>query len=58
MDLPIVLAWSLKNEEVFWIGLVDRPLVLFWIAQHKALEGGGVLNQIQMFCLVFDTVLL
>ena len=27
MDSWIVPAFSLKNKEVFWIGLVDLPLV-------------------------------
>ena len=27
MDLWIVPAWSLKNKEVFQIGLLDRPHV-------------------------------
>ena len=29
MNLFIVPEWSLKNKEVFHIGLVDRPCVLF-----------------------------
>ena len=31
LDSWIVPAWSLKNEEVFQIELVDRPRVLFRI---------------------------
>ena len=30
MDSWIVPAWSLKNKEVFWIGLVDGPCVEPW----------------------------
>ena len=27
LDLLIVPVWSLKNEEVFWIGILDCPRV-------------------------------
>ena len=40
LDSWIVPAWILKNKEVFRIGLVDRPGVLFRIAPHRALKTG------------------
>ena len=40
LDLWTVSGWSLKNEEVFWIGLVDRPGILFSIAPRRALKTG------------------
>ena len=49
--------WSLKNKELFRIGLVDRPRVGgVRLVDHPRVEPqkwGGVLNWTQMFCLVF-----
>ena len=40
LDSWIVPGWSLKNKEVFRIGLVDRPGTLFRITPHGALKMG------------------
>ena len=59
MDSWIVPTWSLKNKEVFRIGLVDRPCLLLRIAPHRAKKRGGVQNWTHKFLFwVFDTVLL
>ena len=53
LDSWIVPAWSPKNKEVFRIGLMDHPLVLFRISPASSLKNGeGVSNCTQIICLV------
>ena len=41
MDFWIVPAWSLKNKEVFWMGLVNCP---WWTLKRKEVFRIGLVD--------------